>query len=135
MMLINCVFRSDEPVLGMGMRLSIRPSHPAYKKPRFDPHHQRKEREREESVESLTWGGQKCHFLEGNAHQCVSSSTSTICGVQIWWGITAKRGAGDPWVRDCRKLGRAPGIGLEDSVQPTQGPSIGCGKGLLTEST
>lgn len=66
MTLRNCVeFRSDEPVLGMGMRLSIRPSHPAYKKPRFDPHHHRKEREREESVESLTWERQECHFLEG----------------------------------------------------------------------
>lgn len=84
MMLRNCVeFRSEEPVLGMGMRLSIRPSHPAYKKPRFDSHHHRKESEREESMESLTWGGEECHFQEGNAHRCVSSSTSTICGVQI----------------------------------------------------
>lgn len=67
MMLRHCVeFRSDKSVLGMGMRLSIRPSRPAYRKPRFDRH--RKEREREESVGSLTWGGQECHFLEGNAH-------------------------------------------------------------------
>lgn len=58
----NCVeFSSDKPVLGVGMKLltsmqketECQTSCPACRKPRFDPHRHRKERERKEAVGGL----------------------------------------------------------------------------------